>query len=76
MIMQYLLRKAFFVVNILLLLAGFSFCLYTLVRLILNPANWVIYLILFAAGLLSEFLFSRLYILRKSKFPLPGIDYE
>jgi|GEM_PF-1193632 len=76
MTMQYLIRRIFFVANVLLLLAGIAFCLYALVRLILNPSGWVISLILLAVGLMSEFLFARLYIIRKSKFPLPGIDYE
>ncbi|MBN1198217.1 MAG: hypothetical protein JXA23_02615 [Bacteroidales bacterium] len=74
--MTYLIRRVFFVGNILLLMIGFACCIYAIVRWILEPDAWLFALLLFAIGFLAQLLFSGLYLLRKKRFPLPGIDYK
>ncbi|TSA25485.1 MAG: hypothetical protein D4R67_09955 [Bacteroidetes bacterium] len=74
--MWYLIRRVLFLGNVILFLAAFALCIYAVARLILAPDTWLFCLLLFGIGVVSGILLYGLYLVRKSRFPLPGIDYK
>ncbi|MBL6950930.1 MAG: hypothetical protein ISR57_09835 [Bacteroidales bacterium] len=69
-------RRILYLLNVLLILASFALCIYAIVMFFINPQDWVFTLELLGIGVGSGILFFILYVVRKSYFPLPGIDYK
>ncbi len=69
-------RRVLYILNVILILASFALCIYAIVLFFINPQDWISTLVLLGTGVGCAILFFFLYIIRKSYFPLPGIDYK
>lgn len=74
--MKYMIRRVLFLVNVLLILAAFALSVFAVVRVILAPDKWLFCILLLGIGVVAGILLYGLYLIRKSRFPLPGIDYK
>ncbi len=74
--MSYIFRRVLFLTNVILLLASGALCCYSVFLFFANPQEWLFSLMKLGVGLFSGAFFLLLFIVRKRKFPLPGIDYK
>jgi len=69
-------RKLILLLNVKLIIAAIALCIFSIVRLIMVPAELQVNLLLLAGGVMSVILAYAFYIYRKSRFPVSGIDYK
>ncbi|MFC2102648.1 hypothetical protein ACFLS7_06595 [Bacteroidota bacterium] len=74
--MSYIFRRVLFLANLILLLASGALCSYSAFLLFANPQEWLFALMKLGLGLLSGAFCFLLFVVRKRKYPLPGIDYK
>jgi len=74
--MSYITRRILFLANVILLLVSCIICIYSVFMLFINPDDWLFTLMLLGIGVITGVFFFVLYVVRKRKFPLPGIDYK
>ena len=69
-------RRVLYLLNVICILAAFALCIYAIVMLFIHPQDWISTLDVLGIGVASTILFFFLYLIRKSYFPVPGIDYK
>jgi len=69
-------RGLWFLLNVILIIAATGLCIFSIVRLCFNLQDWKFSLLLLSIGIVTGIFSVALYIYRKSKSPLPGIDYK
>ncbi|MFH1298092.1 MAG: hypothetical protein ABIJ04_12645 [Bacteroidota bacterium] len=74
--MSYIFRRILFLANVILLLGSGALCAYSIFILFTNPEEWLFSLMMLGIGVITGVFFFVLYIVRKRKFPIPGIDYK
>jgi hypothetical protein len=74
--MSYFFRRILFIVNVILLLASVTLCIYSVFTFIMTPGAWLFSLLLFGVGITTGLFFLMIYAIRKRTYPLPGIDYK
>jgi len=62
--MWYVKRKMLFLLNVILFIAAIGLCIFSIVRLILEPQDWQTSLLLLAIGIISGIFTFVLYIYR------------
>jgi len=74
--MSYIFRRILFLVNVILLLASFILCVYSVFTFLMTPDSWLFAFLLLGIGIIATLFFLMIYTIRKRKYPLPGIDYK
>ena len=74
--MSYKVKLILYLITKLFLIAAAFGILYSAYMLFTNLDEWIFWLAALVVNFILLGIFIGLYILRKSKFPLPGIDYK
>ena len=72
----YIKRKTLYLLSLIFILVSLGTIIYFTINLFLDLDNWEIWLIKIAGSIIAFAIFCFLYVIRKSLFPLPGIDYK
>lgn len=74
--MSYFFRLVLFLSNVMLFCGSVILCLYSLIMILVEPDEWTFRLALLGVGMAGGIISLVLYVVRKNKVPVPGIDYR